>query len=130
MRRIVQQAGTRMVVYLFEKALVAHPIMEVFTGMDFIAHIYAMLVKHVQYRPPACRRLRRPRTHEPVWPLRPGAYRMRRWCATERSTSIRPRVGRSVCCVLHLLHGPLLPCFRCIMVLLRCKSGDLGVGWR
>ena len=108
MARVVQHVAARVVIHLRQKALEGHAVVQVFTGVNFVAQIDAMLVKAVQEWPPAAsqfvkrliqqqRVMRRPRVE--VRPRqRPGEGGMRLQTQTRR----RPRR------IFYVLNRPLL----------------------
>src|SRR5471032_245350 len=52
---IVENITARMVTYQRQKTFERNAVMQIFSRMDFIAHIHAVLVETIQYRVPALR---------------------------------------------------------------------------
>ena len=52
-RRVIEQAGAGMVIRMMKEGLVGDAVVQVFSGMDLIAKVYAVLVKFVQDGKPA-----------------------------------------------------------------------------
>ena len=74
MAGIVQEAGTGVVAGCFEKALVRHAIVEVFSRMDLVTKVYTIGIKLIKDRQPAFSQLLETCFHQAGGTLGPGIY--------------------------------------------------------
>src|SRR6218665_1266676 len=75
-RRIIEQAGPRVIVYFFEEHFVGGTIEQIFARMDFIANIHTAFIEIIQDGQPSFPKLPDPFFHQTCRSLRPGVKRM------------------------------------------------------
>ena len=106
---VVEQTGALVAVHAVQKHLVAHAVVQVFTGVNLVADVHARMVKRIQDRLPALGQFVKRGLNQTGRARRPGIQVGPGQRAGEGHVRGQPQIGRSLGRQHHLLDCPLLP---------------------